>query len=183
MKKCPNDHSELVSVVFNGVRVDECSKDKGIFFERTELDRAKNASDPDLKWLRVDLFAGRNNKFTKYKTHKKCPKDDSEMITLEYPYSKVKIEECMLCEGVWLEHGEFQKIITSLEKKTNELTSSEIKSDFGHELARLLEGTDDVGVELGELATLLKLYEIRLETEHPTLEKWLRDFIAYWPIH
>ncbi len=105
------------------------------------------------------------------------------MIALEYPYSKVRIEKCIMCDGVWREHGEFQKIITSLDKKTNELTSGEIKSDFGHELARLLEGTDDVGVELGELATLLKLYEIRLEAEHPTLEKWLRDFIAYWPIH
>lgn len=183
MKRCPNDHSELKTVTFNGVRVDECEKDKGIFFDTEELDRAKNTSDPDLKWLRVDLFLDRNNRFTKYETNKKCPKDGSEMISLEYPYSKVRIEKCLLCNGVWLEHDEFSKIITSLEKKTNELTSDEIKGDLKHELARLLEGTDDVGVELTELTTLLKLYEIRLNAEHPTLEKWLRDFIAYWPIH
>lgn len=65
MKKCPNDGSILHTVTFNSVKVDECARDGGIFFEREELDRAKNASDPDLKWLRVDLFADRNNKLTK----------------------------------------------------------------------------------------------------------------------
>lgn len=64
MRKCPNNHSELVSMVFKGVHVDEFTKDKGIFFENTELDRAKkNASD--LKRLRIDLFAGRNNRLNK----------------------------------------------------------------------------------------------------------------------
>ena len=183
MKKCPNDGSELHKTTLNGVSVDECSKDGGIFFERTELDRAKNAADPDLKWLHVDLFTERNNKFTKYETNKRCPKDESEMISLEYPYSKVRIEKCIICDGIWLEKGEFQTILSYLDEKTNSLSSKEINDDMKHEIASLLEGKEDLGVELGELATLLKLYEVRLEAENPTLEKWVRNFIAYWPIH
>lgn len=184
MKKCPNDNTPLETISLKGVKVDSCPKDGGLWFDHDELGRAKDAADEDLRWFEFDLFEDSGgNKYTKYKTDKKCPKDNSEMISLEYQNSGVRIDKCILCNGVWLEKGEFDKIIAYLDKKVNEMSAGELGRDALKELSDLAQGTDDVGEELKDLLTLLKLYEVRLEAEHPTAESWVRNLIAYWPIH
>jgi len=183
MRKCPIDNTPMETITLKGVKVDRCPKDGGLFFDREELKRAKDATDEDLSWMDFDIFEDRKDKFTTYDTDKKCPKDGTEMISLRYADSKIRIEKCIKCDGVWLDKGEFGKIIEYLDKRLNSMPSGEIGENAIRELSSLAQGTQDTGSELKDFLTLLKLYELRLEAEHPTAEKWIRNLIAYWPIH
>lgn len=183
MRKCPKDNTQLKSTSLKGVTVDICPKCTGIFFDRAELKRAKDATDEDLRFLDFDLFEDRNDRFIKYNTGRKCPKDNMEMIGLRYADSKIQIEKCIECDGVWLDGGEFEKIVKYLEKKATTMTSGELGEHALKELTSLAQGSEDIGQELKDLLSVLKLYETRLEAEHPTAETWIRRLIAYWPIH
>src|SRR5690606_26110899 len=105
-----------------------------------------------------------------------------EMISLKYMDSKVQIDKCIKCNGTWLEKGEFEKIISHLDKKINKMSSSDLDDHLIKRFVDTLGFDRDENNELKDFLALLKLYGVRLEAEHPTAEKWIRRILAYWPI-
>ncbi len=178
---CPNDKNELKSVAFKSVNVLECNLCKGLFFDREELTKAKNNTDNDLRWLNFDLFSEKDHKYNDHPSSKKCPKDNTEMSSLKYQHSTVLIDKCNTCKGVWLDHGEFQKIINYLEK----IVVSESAKGYEKEtIKKFLElGTDheDKISEFKDLLVLTKLLEERFIIEHPSLEETIRAITVNTP--
>jgi Zn-finger nucleic acid-binding protein len=79
--------------------VDYCPKCKGIWFDGGELEQAMPVADPQLQIPRhaVRLTAP-------------CPRCAKPLYAFPYPQTRVNIEMCKGCKGLWLDAGEFQWI-------------------------------------------------------------------------
>src|SRR5260370_34446210 len=107
--KCPDCQSELKVAKLKGINIHECIKCKGKWFERSELIRAKNKADDGLRWLDFDPFGEDAEKLSVASDGKPCPRCVKKMQSLAYSQSKVVIDKCQSCQGVWLAHGELAK--------------------------------------------------------------------------
>jgi len=182
MLKCPKDQHNLKSASLKGVRIDECPKCGGKWFDRDELRIAKDSTDDDLRWLDFDLFDDNANKCKAHPSLKKCPKDSAKMTSLEYMDSKVTIEKCDACKGAWLDKGEFDKIIKYLENKVISEPASEYAKDVFKEFEEIFTGPESTISEIKDFFTVLRLFEIRLIVEHPWTADFYLKFYKYWPL-
>ena len=104
---------ELEKAIFNNVEVDYCPSCLGVWFEEEELRWAKDARDENLKWLDMDLWE-KEKDFKISRGQKLCPDCRLPLYEVVYGESQVKVDLCSICRGVWLDKGEFQKIIEYL---------------------------------------------------------------------
>lgn len=174
--KCPNCDGKLEPKTFKKVRIDECDSCHGLWFDRDELKRAKDSTDEDLRWLDFDIFENKTNKYTKSAGAKICPKDENSLEKHTYSNSKVTIDVCPRCEGVWLDHDEFEKIIDYLENIVTSNTSGDYTKEMLKEFGQILSGEELKASEFKDLLTVLKLAETRLGVEHEKITAVLTFF-------
>ena len=182
MLMCPKDQHNLKSASLKGVRIDECPKCGGKWFDRDELRIAKDRTDDDLRWLDFDLFDDNANKYKMHRSLKKCPKDLGKMTFLEYMDSKAMIEKCDVCKGVWLDKDEFEKIIKYLENKVVSTPASEYRKAVLKEAEEIFTGPESKISEIKDFFAVLKFFEIRLIVEHPWTVDFYTNFYTYWPL-
>lgn len=79
--------------------VDYCPGCKGIWFDQAELARATPVAESELEIPRnaVRLKA-------------QCPVCVKPLYAFHYPHTRVTVEACKKCDGLWLNSGEFDEI-------------------------------------------------------------------------
>src|SRR3989344_7993998 len=107
MKRCPRCKKLLDKTIFHNVEADYCPICLGIFFDEDELRLAKDARDKDLKWLDVDLWQD-ETKFKIVPGIRICPCCRIPVYEVYYGSSKIVVDVCNLCRGIWLDRGEFR---------------------------------------------------------------------------
>lgn len=180
MRKCPNDNKELETKKYKGVTIDECDICKGRFFDRGELTQAKDSTDEDLRFLDFELFD--TSEVEASESQKKCPKDDTNMFSVNYGESGVVVNKCHKCKGIWLDHHEFEKIISSLEALVSQFSAQDLSDVASEELAEVLTGPKGVNEEMKDFFAVSKLLEMRYAAEHPFLEKLLDTYYRITPL-
>lgn len=179
MHTCPSCGNNLKQKTYKGVRIDECEKCHGMWFDKDELRRAKDATDDDLAWLDFELFEQKDGKFSSIKSEKKCPSCSSYLQSLQYMDSKVTIDLCPSCDGVWLDQNELKKIIQYLENVVVSKTSSEYAGDMAKQFQEILTGPESAASELKDFLAVVRLFDQRLLAEN----HWISTVIVSWPIH
>lgn len=174
--KCPNCDGRLEPKTFKRVRIEECSKCGGLWFDRDELKKAKDSTDEDLAWLDFDIFEEKENKYHKSESNKLCPKDGSGLSKQTYSHSNVSIDACPTCHGIFLDQSEFEKIIKFLENEVVENTSEDWAKEALREFGDILNAEDMKASEFKDLLTVLKLAETRLSAEHEKITTVLTFF-------
>lgn len=169
--RCPEDRSELETADYKGVPLKECPKCRGRWFDRDELRKAKDRTDDDLRWLDFDPFAEEADRFAVPSKGKRCPKDSTAMEALTYERSGVVIDRCPRCRGVWLNHGEFEKIIQYLEQIVSSEPSPQLAQDALKQLVTIPAGPKGVISEVRDFLAILQLLAQRLAVEHPRTAK------------
>lgn len=177
---CPNCKVELKTKRYKGVRVDECENCRGIFFDKGELEKVKNTTDPDTRWIDPVFFAVTTPSALN-KQQKDCPKCSVSMEPLQYASSKVTLNRCPNCQGVWLDHGEFSKIINYLTSLIASETSSELADEVKRQLAQVFSPHKKESDELKDLMAVARLLEERWSAEHPRLIKILETYYELTP--
>jgi membrane associated rhomboid family serine protease/Zn-finger nucleic acid-binding protein len=109
--KCPHCPSELQPVVLRHVQVGSCPSCKGLWFETSELAKF-NHFDSDFPLYPDHSFDG-----TLLKS--RCPQcEQLRLSRIPYsPGSKLYVERCSGCKGVWLDAGEIKKVRNILARK------------------------------------------------------------------
>jgi Zn-finger nucleic acid-binding protein len=113
---CPRDGEKLFPVQYEGdVFVQECTKCKGTFLDRGELEKIEEAHEHDFRGALTrmpDIVAGAYERARqRAEGELSCPKCGSEMETREYAYcSQVMINKCVRCGGIWLDRGEVEAL-------------------------------------------------------------------------
>jgi len=168
---CPEDGATLKSTDYRGVRIDECPTCHGRWFDREELRQAKDRTDEDLRWLDFDPFSAQADEREATTKGRLCPKDSIGMGVVTYEKSGVRIDKCSKCHGVWLSHGEFEKIIKHLEKEVNSETAGQYGEEAARQFAQIFTGPEGPISELRDLFSVFHLLRERFAVEHPGLSQ------------
>lgn len=162
--KCDGVGTEEVEV--QSVKVDRCPECGGTWFEQTELSQVKDReSGGDYRWLHVNLWQDADEVTVDEESRGRCPKDGASLATVRYGDPEIAVEVCPLCFGLWLDKGEYGKIIAHLAEQVDSETLAEYLADVEEEFVELLKGEGERS-DLGKVFYLLKL---RFAAEHPTL--------------
>ncbi len=180
--KCPDCSSALQETDFHGVRIDECSKCRGRWFDRDQLRVAKDRTDDNLRWLDFDLFGEEAKPFEVKPSGRNCPKCMVVMTSLEYAPSQVIVDRCDQCQGVWLNHDEFERIVNHLEEVASRKTASEYAGEARKQFFEILTGPEGTMSEVRDFLAVLHLLKLRIAVEHPRIAEATSRIYAASPL-
>jgi len=172
--ECPNDKEYLEKVLFHNVEVDYCPKCLGVWFDKDELKLAKDDADKDLNWTDVDLWRDKS-KFKVSIGGKQCPVCRAGLREVRYDEAKTKVDYCKMCQGVWLDRGEFKQIINYLKNKSDYEILNHYAKNLVVQLWEVFSGPATFREELEDFLTLIKLFAYKFETQYSHLNKLIEE--------
>ncbi len=172
---CPECSHELRFISLKGVEIAECFKCRGKWFDRKGLVSIVNKVDKSLSWLDFDPFGKDTDKLSEASGGKQCPACLKSMQSLTYLDSKVVIDKCPSCNGVWLSHGEFAKIVLYLEKVLKSKNAKALVKQSFKEFIKIFTGSKGLITEVKDFLVVLYLLELRVAAEHPSLVRIAED--------
>ena len=180
--KCPDCSSTLQETDFHGVGIDECPKCRGRWFDRDQLRVAKDRTDDNLRWLDFDLFGEEARPLEVKPSGRRCPKCMVVMTSLEYAPSQVIVDRCDQCQGVWLNHDEFERIVNHLEEVASRKTVSEYAGEASKQFVEIITGPEGTMSEVRDFLAVLHLLKLRIAVEHPRIAEATSRIYAASPL-
>ena len=173
--KCPKCAVEMEKRRSCELELDECPQCKGVWYDRGELKEAKDRADEDVRWVNFELWKDKD-RCNVSAQERKCPRCDIRLATIHDHHSDIDIDVCAKCDGVWLDAGEFEKIVKTLDEDANNKTVSEyLRASIREAKDIVLSPGERFISEWKDLTRLLRMLEYRLLAENPKLlEKVLR---------
>ena len=166
--KCPVDGSTLESYQVESVEVEKCPDCQGLWFTKSELHQAEEAEGIDENWLDFDLWSDQDS-FKAEKSSRKCPVCNQIMATIMYDDTEVQVDYCMEGHGLWLDHGEFERIIDSLRHELLSKSLPEYISLSLDEAKEVFTGEKDPIHEWKDFKTIYRLLKYRILVDNPRL--------------
>lgn len=170
MMNCPLCKIKLNQAILANVEVDYCPQCLGLWFEQDELRMAKDEKDKELNWLDIDLWQDKG-KFRIGRQLKPCPACRLPLYQVGYDKSKIEVDVCNVCFGVWLDRGEFRAIIDYLKKQAPiEILNNYVKNLL-REAGEIFTGPETLREEVADFLTVLKLLKYKFASQHPEITK------------
>jgi len=166
--ECPICKKNLEKSIFYGVEVDYCPKCLGLWFEEDELRLAKDEKDRNLRWLDIDLWKDKA-KFKISRGIRLCPFCRLPLYEVYYGDSRIIVDLCNVCYGIWLDRSEFRKIIDYLKEKADWEILNSYAKDLVGEFWEIFAGPESFKDEVLDFLTILKLLNYKFTTQHPVL--------------
>lgn len=179
--KCPACQGKLEPIDCKGIEVDECVSCKGRWFDRDELRRAKDKEDDDIRWLDFDPFGEDAEKLSVPSEGRICPKCSKQMSSLKYSASGIIIDKCSSCGGIWLDHGEFERIVKYLEDLVLTKPAGQYTKDTFKQFVEILTGPEGVISEAKDFLAVLNLLQMRIAVENPKVAESAQKIYQYTP--
>ena len=165
------DLYSILSMEFEG-----CPKCHGMWLERDELRKLKNkVGIGELHWLNSEVD---NIEQTAAIASKRvCPKKDSRnLLSVVFGKSSVLLDWCPKCHGIWLDRGEYDKIVEYLRDEAGNATLKDVEKEITEDVRKLWEGGPESRVaEIGDIAAAVTALLNFTIFEHPKLFKTLMD--------
>ena len=172
--KCPKCGEKMKETPFEGVKVDNCSSCKGHWFEKDELRKAKDEKEETINWMDIDLWDS-EEKFRISKNETLCPECGLPLYEVNYGDSNIKIDVCNMCEGVWLDEGEFKKIVNYLKDKAGDKIMSEYLKTLLEETGEVFVGPEPLDEEIKDVLTVLGMLKYRFAGKHPFISRAINN--------
>jgi Zn-finger nucleic acid-binding protein len=170
---CPNCEIPLKSIKIGNVSLDECSRCRGIWFDKKELEEAKDEIDPDLRWMDLRIWH-QSPSFHVTDQSQDCPKcNTAKMQMITYQEPDVDVLYCPACEGTWLNAGDLEKIIHALRAEADRRSVPEYMKNSLKEASEILTRPHELVSEWRDLKTVLRLSVYRIFVENPKLKSIL----------
>jgi len=167
---CPICKIKLSEAILHKVGIDYCQKCLGLWFEENELRWAKDEKDKQINWLDIDLWQDKT-KFKITRGQKICPACRVPLYEVEYGDSGIKVDVCNLCFGIWLDRGEFKKIIEYLQQKAGYEILHNYAENLVQEFREIFTGPETLKEEILDFLTVLKLLNYKFAVQHPNIAK------------
>ena len=170
MKNCSVCKKYLENAIFHDVSVDYCPDHHGIWFNEDELRLAKDKKEESLKWMDVDLWKDKKS-FKISRTVKLCPECRLPLYEVNYGKSKIKVDVCNICNGIWLDKGEFKQIIDYLKKEADWKVLNKYVKSLTEETWEIFVGPETMREEVEDFLTILGLFKYKFLTQHPKISQ------------
>jgi len=167
---CPYCKIKLEKAIFYKTEVDYCPRCLGLFFEEDELRQAKDEKDKNLAWLDIDLW----KELRKFKISygiRLCPACRLPLYEVYYGDSGIIVDVCNLCHGIWLDRGEFKKIIDYLKEKADWILLHQYGKALKEEFWEIFMGPESFREEVVDFLIILKLLNYKFLSQHTFLKK------------
>jgi Zn-finger nucleic acid-binding protein len=178
--KCPRCDQRLQNRTIKNLEIAECAGCGGTWFGEDQLRRLKDQSDPDLSWMDFELW-DHPDRFRVSAKPVRCPSCERVMAGIDYGATAIEVDYCTNCDGVWLDSGEFEKIIDSL---TEELMTKDVPDYVRaslQEAKEVIAGPESLLSEWRDLLTVVEMFQYRILSENPRVSKALADIQAVDP--
>ena len=162
----------MTTAPLGSVQIDECPRGHGAWFEDQELRTAKDEADPDLSWMDFEIWK-HPDRFALGTSQLACPDDKTPLVQLQYSDTAVTIDCCPSCHGIWLDKGEFARVIDALETELTTKTFSDYVKASVSEANELVTGPESTLSEWRDFRAVLRLLRFRFFVEHQGLSKLL----------
>lgn len=110
---CPNENAEMGQVKIEShygqpIILEQCNKCGGIWFDESELFRAKQGEAQEIELLDSEILRAPSKI---EKAVLLCPRDQAKLFRFNDRYfpKGIILERCPLCNGIWLNRGNFGK--------------------------------------------------------------------------
>lgn len=167
---CPRCQKKLDKAIFYATEVDYCPSCLGMFFEEDELRQAKDARDKNLAWLDIDLWQD-EKKFKISYGIRTCPACRLPLYEVYYGDSGIIVDVCNLCRGIWLDRGEFKKIIEYLKGKADWKVLNQYTQVLLKEFWEIFSGPETFREEVIDFLIILKILNYKFAIQHPKITK------------
>jgi Zn-finger nucleic acid-binding protein len=170
--KCPNCKiNELTASTINSTQVYTCDVCKGLWFTKNELENIKDKIPQDA-WFDLDIWDDKE-KISSKESDKECPVCKLSLYSIDWDDSKIVIDLCKNCNGIWLDNGEFKKVIQYI-KDTADL---DILNKYGETLKQqvkeVFNDPKHMISEIHDVLTLLNMFQYKFMVESPLLAEHL----------
>ena len=164
--------NELTNVKIGDIEVGYCEKCHGYWFEAGELRKVKDEKLENAKWLDFDLWKDFSH-LKAIESSKRCPKDNVNLYTLNYSDSDIKIDACKECHGIWVDKGEFEKIINYIKDKSDSEILHNYAINYLKELEEVFTGPEGFRSELNDFLVVASMFKYKFLAQHPELSEFL----------
>lgn len=165
---CPKCKKELEKAIFYNTEVEYCPQCLGIFFEEDELRQIKDERDRDLRWVDMDLWKDKT-KFKVLPGIRLCPDCRVPLYEVYYGDSGVVVDVCNVCRGIWLDRGEFKKIMAYLKKEGEYGILNDYLKTLSEEFWEIFIGPESFREEVLDFFAVLKIINYKFSIQHPYL--------------
>ena len=165
--KCPKCGAELSTRTVEPLELELCPSCGGVWFDQGELQEAKDLADENLRWMDFEIWK-HEDRF-QMRPGILCPRCAATMCSLDYDDTRVRVEYCPSCRGIWLDRPEFERIVQSLERELAGKPASELLAASLREALELVKGRESLVAEWRDLRQVLRLLHLRLKVENPRL--------------
>ncbi len=175
--KCPTCENALDSYGAYGIKIENCSECGGLWLHPRELKALKAKVDAgswgNLRWMNDEVDA--LEKASAMVSDKRCPEcRDSRLVSTRFGNSKIIVDWCEQCRGIWLQCDEFEEICRYLRDELDRLTPKDMEKKVAEEVKRIwTDGSEGKMAEiLDAKAAISALLNISI-FEHPRVAKLL----------
>ena len=182
---------EMKCVIIGSVELNECPACGGVWFDSEELHTVKDQRNPDLNWMDLKVPEPDREAFPEAcfdwlvmdyidmpdsKSFRKsllCPKCVMPILPLIYNGSSVQIDFCTKCEGIWLDRGEFEKILAELEFRMHSMSLKECICASLRQAKEIFVGREMVLSEWRDFSTVIRILHCKVLCEREAIAKAL----------
>ena len=166
------DLYSLLSIEFEG-----CPKCHGLWLDRDELRKLKNkVGIGELHWLNSEV--DNIEQAAAIPTKRICPrKDNGQLLSVVFGKSSIVLDWCPKCHGIWLDRGEYNKIVDYLRDEAGKATVQDVEKEIAEDVKRLFKsgGPESPIAELGDIAAAVTALINFTIFEHPTVLKMVEN--------
>ena len=176
---CPGCRAELDLYSLLGIEFEGCLKCHGLWLDRDELRKLKNkVGIGELHWLNSEV--DNIERAAAIASKRVCPrKDNGNLLSVVFGKSSIVLDWCPKCHGIWLDRGEYDKIVDYLRNEAGQSTIKDVEKEIGEDVKRLLRsGPESHMTELSDIAAAVTALINFTIFEHPTVFKLVTDASA-----
>lgn len=166
--QCPRCQEDLAARTLEAVAIDECRRCEGIWFDKEELRKVKDHTDPDLNWMDFEIWE-KSDAFKVADSRTPCPCCAVDMHVLDYDETGVEIEYCGQCSGIWLDKGKLERIIDALEQELLDKPLDDYVKETLGEAKELLVGPESFVSEWKDFSTIVRMLQYRILSLKPEI--------------
>ncbi len=173
---CPRCSGTTEQVDIKSVKVNRCTGCGGTWYEAGELRLLKDREQHgDYRWIDLKLWRVREEFRPDTQEGLACPRDSETMTTVLYGGSDVRVDICAVCNGIWLDQGEYRKVLAYLDELVNTQTLSDYLRTLKDEFLEIFSGPEGSRSELADFTKVLSLLQLRFAVQFPGLAAALRS--------
>src|SRR2546425_10318385 len=139
---CPKDRVPLQIVHFHSIPIQRCPKCEGTWYEKDQLRILKDKeAHGDYCWINLDLWRDVAKFRAASSSRYACPADSTPLTPVHYGNANIVVDICQTCKGVWLDKGEYARIIKFLDDTVDAESVGDYLRDLRDEFGEIVKAS------------------------------------------